>query len=99
MSSMSGSASIDFVAHHVHDDFGHAARLTVARALKDDVLHLAAAQVLDALLAQNPGDRVGNVALAAAVWPDDGGYSVSCEENFGVVREGFEAGDFEAFEV
>ena len=98
MSSMSGSASIDFIAHHVHDDFGHAARLAVARALEDDVFHLAAAQVLNALLAQNPGNRVGNVALAAAVGPDNGGNSVPCEEYFGVVREGFEASDLQALE-
>ena len=95
---MSGSCSIDFVAHHVHDDFGHAAGLAISRALKDHVLHCAAAQMLDALLAENPGDRIGDVALAAAVWPDDGGNSVTCEENFGVVREGFEAGNFEAFQ-
>ena len=71
---------------------------TVARALEDDVFHLAAAQVFNPLLAQNPGNRVGDVALAAAVRADDGGYSVSCEDYFGVVGEGFEAGDFQALE-
>jgi hypothetical protein len=55
----------------VHDDFGHAARRTIARALKDDVLHLAAAQVLNALLAEDPRDRIGNVALAAAIRAND----------------------------
>ena len=70
---------------------------TIARALKDDVLHLAAAQMLYALLAQNPGDRIGNVALAAAIRPDDAGDSVTGEDDFSVVREGFKAGDFEAF--
>ena len=43
---------VDFITDQVHDDFGHAAGRAVARALKDDVLHLAAAQVLNALLAE-----------------------------------------------
>ena len=89
---------IDLIAHQMHDDFGHTAGLAVARTLEDDVFHLAAAQVLNPLLAQNPGDRVGDVALTAAVRADDGGYSVSCEDYFGVVGEGFEAGDFQALE-
>src|SRR5205085_9872061 len=86
------------VADHVHDDFGHATRRTIARSLKDDVFHLAAAQMFDPLLAQNPGNRVGHVALTAAIWADDGGNSVSSEDYFGVVGEGFEAGDFQALE-
>ena len=98
MSSMSGSLLDDLVPNHVHDHFGHAAGWAIARALKDDVLHSAAAQVFDTLLAQDPGDGVGDIALAAAVWPDDGGNSVTSEENFGIVREGFEAGNLEAFE-
>src|SRR6185369_3328313 len=89
---------VDLIANEVHHDFGHAAWLPVARALKDDVFHLAAAQVLHALLAQNPGNRIGDVAFTAAVRTDDGGYPVSCEDYFGVVGEGFEAGDFQALE-
>src|SRR6185369_6877248 len=89
---------VDFVADHVHDDFRHAARRTIARALEDDVLHLAAAQMLNALLAEDPCDRVGNIALAAAIRANDGGDSVSGEEYFGIVGEGFEPGNFEAFE-
>jgi hypothetical protein len=49
--------------------------------------------MLDSLLAQNPSDSVRYVAFAAAIWPNNGGNSVTCEENFCVVREGFEAGD------
>ena len=89
---------IDLIAHQMHHDFGHATWLAVARALEDDVFHLAAAQMLNPLLAQNPCDGVGNVAFAAAVRAYDGGYSVSCEDYFGVVGEGFEAGDFQALE-
>ena len=40
---------------------------------EDDVLHLAAAQALGALLAEDPGDGVDDVGLARAVGADDGG--------------------------
>jgi hypothetical protein len=82
----------------VHDHFRHAARRPVARALEDDVFHLAAAQVLNALLAEDPCDGVGNVALTAAVRTNDGSDSVSSEDYFGVVGEGFKASDFQALE-
>ena len=71
------------------------ARLSVLRALKDDVLHLCAAQMLDSLLAQNPGDGVGNIALAAAIRSDHGGDTVTGKDNLCVVREGFETDDFQ----
>jgi hypothetical protein len=45
-----------------------------------------------------PRDRVGNVTFAAAVRAYDGGYAVSGEEYLGVVREGFETGNLEAFQ-
>ena len=86
------------VPHHVHDHFSHAAGLAVSRALEDDVLHLPAAQMLHALFAQHPGYGVRDIALAAAVWPDNGGNAIPCKDNFGVVREGFEPGDLEAFQ-
>jgi hypothetical protein len=54
-------------------DLADLRRLAALGALEDDVLHLAAAQGLGALLAEHPADRVGDVALAAAVGPDDGG--------------------------
>jgi hypothetical protein len=71
----------------MHDHFGHATRLPVARALKDNVLHLATAKMLNALLAEDPRNRVSYVALAAAVWANDGGDSISCEDYFSVVGE------------
>ena len=46
-------------------DFRHAGRFAVARAGEDDVFHLDAAQALGGLLAQHPGDGVGDVRLAA----------------------------------
>src|SRR5690349_22976062 len=82
----------------MHHHFGHATRRTIARALKDDVLHFAATQMLHALLAEHPRDRVSYVALAAAVRTNDGGDSISCEDYFGVVGEGFKPGDFQTLE-
>ena len=89
---------IDFVSDQVHDDFRHAAGRTITRALEDDVFHLAAAQVLNALLAEDPGNRVRDVALTAAVRTDDSGDSVSCEDYFSVIGEGFEPSDFQALQ-
>ena len=86
------------VAHHVEHDLRHPRRQAVLRALEDNVLHLAAAKVLDLLLAQDPRDCVGDVRLAAAVGADNHGDAVACEDEFCVVGEGFEAGDFEALE-
>ena len=86
----------DFIAFKVQNNFGHSTRRAIARALKDHVLHLATAQMFDALLAQHPGDRVGNIALAAAVWPYNSSYSITCEDEVSVVGKGLEARDFEA---
>ena len=61
-------------------------RLARVAALEDDVLHVLAAQALGALLAQHPGDRIDDVALAAAVGADDGG-DASVEGELGPVRE------------
>ena len=41
------------------------------RAVEDDVFHLFAAEGFRALLAEYPGDGVGNIALAATVRADD----------------------------
>src|SRR5688572_9769351 len=88
-----------FVPLQVEHDFRHAAGLPIARALKDDIFHLATAQVLDALLAQNPGDRVGNVALAAAVRPDNCSYAVAGKAKVSMVRKGLESRDFETLKL
>ena len=55
----------------------HPQRLAQLRAGEDDVLHPPAAQALGALLAEHPGDGVGQVALAAAVGADDGGHAAA----------------------
>ena len=48
-------------------DLGAAQRGAAGGAGEDDVLHLAAAQRLGALLAHHPGQRVDDVGLARAV--------------------------------
>ena len=55
--------------HHL----GAAERRPARRAGEDDVLHLAAAQALGALLAHHPGQGVDDVGLAGAVGTDDAG--------------------------
>ena len=60
------------------------------RAAEDDVLHLAAAQGLGALLAHDPEDRVGDIRFAGAVRPHNGG-DVFFKAQARLVREGFEA--------
>jgi hypothetical protein len=50
--------------------------------------------MLDSLLAQDPGNRVGDITLAAAVRANDRGNAIACEDDFRVIREGFKAGDF-----
>ena len=78
---------------HDQGDLGELGRLAGVGALEDDVLHLAAAQGLGALLAQHPADGVGDVALAAAVGTDDGGHT-GLETEGRVVGEAFEAVKF-----
>ena len=54
-------------------DLGAAERRAARGAGEDDVLHLAAAQALGALLTHDPGERVDDVGLAGAVGADDAG--------------------------
>src|SRR5206468_4571902 len=85
----------DFVALKMQHNFRHATGGPVARTLKDDVFHFGAAQMLYPLFAQNPGDGVGDVALAATIRPDNRSYPVTGEDEVSVVRKGLEARDFE----
>ena len=57
---------------------------------EDDVLHGGAADARGSLLAEHPHDGVGEVALAAAVRPDDDG-DAGLEDQLGLPRERLEA--------
>src|SRR5574337_1234666 len=71
-------------------DLCHAKRLPGAVAGKDQVVHSVAAQQFCALLAESPTDRVGEVALAAAVWADNGRHA-RLEGHLDLLGECFEA--------
>ncbi len=75
-------------------DLGRRRGLPRIAAIEDHVLHALAAEALGALLAQHPGDGVDDVALAAAVGPDNGRDAI-VETEFGAIRETLEAGDVE----
>ncbi len=77
---------------------GHAERGARFGAGKDDVLHFAAPKRLGRLLAEHPADAVQDVALAAAVGPDNGGDSRVKFER-GAVRERFKSDDVERLQV
>ena len=77
-----------------HRDLGHAVRAAVLGAVEDDVLHRAAAEVLRALLAHAPSNRVDDVGFAAAVRADDA-HDVGVEVDDRAVHERLEAADFE----
>ena len=47
--------------------------------------------MLHALLAQDPGDRVRNVAFTATVRPDNSSYSITSEDEVSMVGKGLEA--------
>jgi hypothetical protein len=71
---------------------GGAGRLARVAAAEDDVFHLLAAQAPGALLPQHPGERVGDVALAAPVRADNGGHAV-VEGKLRAIGEGLESGN------
>ena len=80
-----------------HGDLGHPDGGGLLRAVEDHVVHLLPAEGLDPLLAHDPADRVGDVALAAAVGADDAA-DPGGEIDDDLLPEGFETGDFESLE-
>ena len=90
-----GDVAVDFGIDQGERHLGHAGGLALARAGEDDVLHVDAAQQSRRLLAQHPGDGVGDVRLAAAVGTDDGGDAFALEAEVGAVAERLEAEDLE----
>ena len=84
-------AVVDLGVDEGERDLGHAGGLALAGAGEDDVLHLDAAEGLGGLLAEDPGDCVGDVGFAAAIGTYDYGDALAGELDFGSVAEGFEA--------
>ena len=78
-------------------DLGHAEGVAELAAREDQVLHLLAAQLLGALLAEHPADGVGDVALPAPVGADDG-VDPGAEVHLGPVEEGLESLQLELLE-
>ncbi len=79
-------------------DLGATQRRAAGRAGEDDVLHLPAAQRLRALLAEHPGHRVDDVALARAVRAHDAG-DAGLEAQRRGGREGLEPLQRQALQV
>ncbi len=79
-------------------DLREAVRAARLGAVEDHVFHRAAAQVLGALLAHAPADRVDDVGFAAAVGPDDAD-DVVIEVDHGPVHEGLETRDLQLLDV
>ena len=79
-------------------DFAQILRPPRLGALENDVLHPAPAEGLGALFAENPADRVGDIALAAAIGADDGRDAGFEAENRGI-SERLEAVKLERLKV
>ncbi len=77
---------------------GQAGGGTAAAAAEQEILSALGAQRGVALLAEHPAHSVGDIALAGAIRADDGG-DAGAELKDRARGKGFEALDFEAFEV
>ena len=64
--------------------------LAGAGSQEDDILHLFSAQAAGGLLTEHPAHRIGDVALAAAVWTYDGGQPCA-EGQLCFIRKGLKA--------
>ena len=83
-----------FAVVEVHRHLGEAEAFAGGGAVEDDVGHLAAAEGLGGLFAEDPADGVDDVALAGAVGPDDGG-DAGAELEHRLVGEALEADEFQ----
>ena len=91
-----GSAPSELSIVELH--LGAPERTARGGAGEDDVLHLAAAQRLGALLAHHPGERVDDVRLAGAVRADDAG-DARLEGEGRRLRERLEALERQALQI
>jgi hypothetical protein len=71
-------------------DFGHPGRLAMAAALKDNILHFAAAQSFGALFPYDPTEGVGDIGFPAAVGTYDRRDALGIKDEFGGVTKGLE---------
>ena len=90
-----GYIAVNFRVHQRERHLGHAGGLALARAREDDVLHVDAAQQSRRLLAQHPGNGVGNVRLAAAVWTHDRRDAFALKAEVGTIAERLESKDLQ----
>ena len=74
----------------IEQGLGKLGGFAVGRAVEDDVGHLLSAKTFGALVAENPLDRIDDVALARAVGPDHAG-DARREIKTGAVGEALEA--------
>jgi hypothetical protein len=97
----------DFVEIHAQGCFafgeserhlGHAQRFAPIGAGKNHIGHFGAAQGFGRGLAEHPADGIHDVGFATAVGPDNAG-DPGVEFEVGLVGEGLEAIEFEAFQV
>ena len=75
-------------------DFGGGGGTPGVAAAENDIFHPLAAKAAGALLTQDPGDRVDNVALAASIRSHDGGDTV-VERELRALGKALEPSDFE----
>lgn len=93
---LDGECPVAVVDRQLH--FGATERTARGRPGEDDVLHLAAAQGLGALLSHDPGESVDDVRLAGSVRADDAGHAWFERERRGL-RERLEAFERHALQV
>ena len=74
--------------------FGHPHGRPAPSPIEDDIFHLFTTQGFGALFTENPGNSIGNVALAAPVWTHDGGHSRIMNGDFSAIGEGFKTYNF-----
>ncbi|CAM5576979.1 hypothetical protein SSTU70S_02917 [Stutzerimonas stutzeri] len=92
---LAGQAAVGVVEDQLDARLRH--RLAGVRAVEDDVRHRLAAQVLRRAFTHHPAHGVDDVGLAAAVRPNHRRH-VAGKAHRGGVDEGFEAGEFDAFQ-
>src|ERR1019366_9006643 len=80
-----------------HRDFREAEAAARGGTVENDVGHLAAAQALGGLLAEDPAHGIDDIALARPVGSDDSSDAVA-ELEHGLVGKALEADEFQAFE-